>query len=234
MGLSLVKIHKILLIAIILVSPAVCAEISLGTIQPEKSFSVDPGETAGFKILLFNTHASVHVRFSYEIPENWNIRIDPEELDVPSDSGEYISLPEGYVKASQIDIRVNVPDNEKAGDYAVKVIAQATSDESGTVSVSQERPFLFKVKVLGSARTDTKIQESSILSNLTEEPPAINKSLSQVYPEIEQQNQSTELNNTNQSEANGKGITGMVTANSVIWIIAVIAVVLLAIIYVKH
>ena len=68
--LSLVRIHKILLVAILLLSSIASAEISLGTVQADKSASVYPGETAQFKILLFTTQSPVHVSFAYELPDN--------------------------------------------------------------------------------------------------------------------------------------------------------------------
>ena len=74
--LSLVRIHKILLVAILLLSSIASAEISLGTVQADKSASVYPGETAQFKILLFTTQSPVHVSFAYELPDKTGILIN--------------------------------------------------------------------------------------------------------------------------------------------------------------
>ncbi len=203
------------------------AEISLGTVQAEKSASIYPGETAYFKILLFTTQSPVHVNFAYELPDNWDIVIDPGEVDVPSESGEYIALPEGYIMASRVDIKLDIPANENPGKYEVKVVAQASSGSSGTIATTQERIFPFRITVLGDSE-NIETQESPVeaLSNLTEE-------------NIEELITNTENLTKERQEPDNQperpGITGLVTGDtSLIWVFVFIVITILAIAYLRH
>jgi hypothetical protein len=225
--LSLVRIHKILLLAILLLSSIASAEISLGTVQADKSASVYPGESAQFKILLFTIQPPVHVSFAYELPDKWNILIDPGEVDLPPESGEYIALPEGYIMASRVDIKLDIPANEKPGEYEVKVVAQASSGSSGTITTTQERVFPFKITVIGESENIEK-KESPVeaLSNITEE-------------EIEETtNDIGNLTKEKQEAGNQSGpsgITGLVTGGtSLVWVFVFIIITILAVAYLRH
>ena len=221
------EVRRILLLVnviVIFLASVAQASVTLGSIQPEKSTSVRPGETADFKILLFSS-SQTHVKLISKAPEGWDISITPEEFDLPTEENpEYVVLSGEYVRATPVHIKIT-PLNTEPGEYEIKVIAQAGLDKGGTIAALQERDFSFKIKILEEALVERAIKEMSqspVDRNLTE------GSVTGEYQETtekESPKDSDRESNMTGDQSGTSGITGMVTEYStpvLIWIVFLI------------
>lgn len=154
----------LVILAILMILPVAHA---IGTTQTKYSASTYPDSAVNFKIVLFNTKDPVHVSFSPEITDSWLISINPNELDVPSgeDSNEYVVLNGQYVMASPVYVNIRVPENANPGEYEAKVTAQ-TSPGQGTVGVSQEIEYSFKINVMDEKEFEEYNETTTTLENL--------------------------------------------------------------------
>ena len=169
-------IHKlfVLFFAISLINSVliVQAKISLGSVQVKDSATVLPGDSTGFKILLFNAHenTSLYVTTDYESSEGWVITITPDEFILPykeigdkvyEEGYEFLGTNAGDVKAKPVWIDIEVPSNEKIGSYEVKVIINARKQNSG-ISMSQSRSYNYNVIVIGTQNVPDDNSESTV------------------------------------------------------------------------
>ena len=153
------KAAKILLMILLLLPVA----HSLGATKTSYSASINPGESVGFKIVLFSQN-SVDVELIPEIPDDWNIIIDPNQLILPpeTETKEYVALDKEYIMALPVYVNISVPNNTQPRDYETKITAQTIPGQG--IGVVQEINFLFKITVLGDApetvETTTSIENS--------------------------------------------------------------------------
>ena len=205
----------------------------LGATKTSQSASVTAGDNVEFKIVLFSK-SSAYVSFVYDLPEDWGILIEPDELVVPSESNEYVVLDGEYIMASPVYITISVP-YKAEGDYEVIVTAQTKGGEG--IGVSQEIDFSFKINVLNTITTTTKQSDyvtTTIFTNETE--PELIEEIGDKEDtginETDLEKTSTTLTTVTTIES---GITGMVTADpsTIIILAGIILSIIGAVIYLK-
>jgi len=157
------RAHKVFMIvfAFVAINSIFVAEagLSLGSTQLRRTAEVLDGNSARFKLLLFNAHdeQNLHITTGYEAPEGWSVSIDPSAFALPyreigdriyEEGYEFLSTGLGDVKARPVIIDVGVPPGETTGSYDVKITVNARRGSSG-VAMTQSRSYGFTVDVLG-------------------------------------------------------------------------------------
>jgi len=171
----MMKILDILGFAVIIslmASGTAQAGVSLGTVQVDKVKEIYPGESASFKVLLFNIHSegNMGIGMNAEYPSGWSIEM-PVNVDIPrtdvinrpepQEGYEFIKAEKGYIKAKPVVIRVSVPESVTAGTYDIRVSARTLGVEGSTLSVSQSRSFRFSAIVREVDMPDEPDNETS-------------------------------------------------------------------------
>ena len=156
------KIAKILLMILLLLPLA----HSLGATKTSYSAAINPGERVGFKLVLFS-QSSGNVELIPEIPDYWDMTIEPNQLILPpeKETKEYVVLDNEYIMASPVYVNITVPSNTQPGDYETKVIAQTVPEQG--IGVAQEIDFIFKITVFED-EIET-VETTTILANQYEE-----------------------------------------------------------------
>ena len=230
------RAHKVFMIAfaLMVMNTMIIAEagLSLGSTQVRRTAEVLDGNSARFKLLLFNAHdeQELYITTGYEVPEGWSVSIDPSAFALPyreigdriyEEGYEFLSTGLGDVKAKPVIIDVGVPPGETTGSYDVKITVNARRGSSG-VAMTQSRSYGFIVDVLGVPLQEEPEEEEESEEKESEEPEE-RPSVTQPQPpmQLPQNNEpgiidenTTQLRE--QTEQQIGNLTGMIISNPII------------------
>ena len=177
--------HKLLLalvsgILLLATLPAAHAAVSLGSVQDRYSAEIFQGEETGFSIFLFNIHdqSTLNVNLEAEYPFGLYVVVTPTSMSLPylptgtplQEGYGVLSTPEGNVMVKTASVRVFSANNTAPGEYDIRVNA-VTQAAEGTLAISQERGFRFRVSVKENAAPE---EEEELLEEgvASQEQPA--------------------------------------------------------------
>ncbi len=145
---------------IILLIP-IAAALNLGTLVKNDFIVIKENETAVFEILLWSKDENYTIILQdRQIPENFNVLIEPKIVANQDKDNIYISVEDHIVKASKIKVFAT-PKEAKPGEYHILLSAMIYQPVE-KINVIQEREILLKVKVLGEYN---EINTSSLIDS---------------------------------------------------------------------
>ncbi|MEM5872563.1 MAG: hypothetical protein QXD55_01750, partial [Candidatus Aenigmatarchaeota archaeon] len=159
------KFFKIVLLFLIITSAKVYA-LSMGSVLKNDYVKTSIDKSVKFTALFWNSeNESYIVELSVkEAPKDWIILIEPNNFVLNSSFGkEYISLSNGYVRATPVDVIVK-PNLAKHRKYNIKIAAKTILPQSG-ISFSQERLLKLVVEIENPLYFE-ETKEEKVISNL--------------------------------------------------------------------
>jgi hypothetical protein len=150
--------------------------LNLGSLVKNDYLETKAGETAEFTILFWNAGGSSFNLLLREkiTPEKWsvifkpnNFILEPSKLERNlSNEYEYINLPGtgDVIRMVPVKVFVRVPKEIKSGQYEV-IVSGITSYPNEDISVTQEREFILRLKVIGNHKPSEEMEGNLIGEN---------------------------------------------------------------------